>query len=232
MNWRELVCDRLHRTGYDIVRYPLTRYLLEREINVVLDVGANTGQYAQELRELGYMGRIVSFEPLSEAYEKLSMFASADSAMDTMNVAIGRESAEVEINVSGLDCSSSFLQMLPSHIDINEDYAPVAKETAKVITLDSIFQDHVTTGDCAFLKIDTQGFEREVIEGAQDSLANIVGLQVELTLTPLYSDQPLIEDIILVLRDYGFVPVWLQHGFKDPQTQYLKQVDGFFMRQE
>ncbi len=230
MHWREFVSNRMRRIGYDIVRFPLLRYLKSQEVNVVLDVGANTGQYAKELRELGYDDRIVSFEPLSQPFTELSKKAAADPAMEAVHLALGKEEAEIDINVSENTVSSSFLEMLPEHKEIVPSSGTVKTEKVQVKTLDQVFPDHVQNGDNAFLKIDTQGFERDVIEGATEALAQLKGLQVELTLSPLYTDQPLIEDIIALLRPHGMVPVWIEHGFKDPKTQYLKQVDGIFMK--
>lgn len=231
MQWREFVSERMRRIGYDIVRFPTLRYLKSLEVSVVLDVGANSGQYASELRALGYNDRIVSFEPLTQPFKELSKMADEDPAMVAIPLALGKEETNLQINVSENTFSSSFLEMLPVHEEIAPDSVTVATETVQVKTLDAVFSEYVLDADNTFLKIDTQGYECAVIEGAEASLSKLKGLQIELSLTPLYANQPLIEDIITLLRPYGLVPVWIEHGFKDPKTQYLKQVDGIFIRE-
>ena len=84
MQWREFVSERMRRIGYDIVRFPTLRYLKSLEVSVVLDVGANSGQYASELRALGYNDRIVSFEVVLHELLEIGWMVSglyfADSA--------------------------------------------------------------------------------------------------------------------------------------------------------
>src|SRR5690242_19513073 len=87
------------------------------DINLVLDVGANTGQFGQNLRALGYTGHIVSFEPLSGAHRVLVKTASRDKKWSVpQKVAIGGHSGTVEIHVSANSVSSSVLAMLDAHV--------------------------------------------------------------------------------------------------------------------
>ena len=112
---RDFVRTQLRKHGFDVVRYRLNKLLDHYQVDVILDVGANAGQFAKELRATGYVGRIVSFEPLSSAYAMLKTAADADQNWLAVNIGIGSEDTEAEINISGNSYSSSFLEMLPSH---------------------------------------------------------------------------------------------------------------------
>lgn len=121
---RRFVKNTLRRfiraTGYDIVKWhPIAADVAARRrlldgfgIDVILDVGANAGQFAVSLREsMGYRGEIVSFEPLPDAFAHLRSFAVQDPAWEAHNVALGEADGELTLNVSKNRVSSSFLAM-------------------------------------------------------------------------------------------------------------------------
>lgn len=118
---RSLVKRTFRRFGYSLRRFnPLSSeairlgsMLKAHEVNLVFDIGANAGQFAQSLRELGYRGRIVSFEPQSEAREQLERAASVDPLWEVApKAAIGAEDGEIELNLAANSISSSLLPML------------------------------------------------------------------------------------------------------------------------
>src|SRR5437899_12148230 len=110
--------------GYEIVAidpvYPAANRRLimmaHHDVNTVVDVGANTGQYASALRQAGYTEEILSFEPLSEAYAELEKKSRPDPKWRVFHCAIGDENGEAEINVAGNSESSSLLTMLDTQI--------------------------------------------------------------------------------------------------------------------
>lgn len=227
------------RTGFDIIRFnpdshPLARRkkLLESyKIDLVLDVGANTGQFALEMRqELRYAGRIVSFEPLSSAFRGLKENIDQDASWRAFNYALGDHSGQYEINIAGNSYSSSLLDMLPSHEMSAPDSKYVGKETIEVHTLDSIFDSISIGANNIYLKIDTQGFEGQVIKGAINSLPRIGTIQLEISLIPLYEGGVSFEEIYRKLTDYGYVLVSIEPGFSDQSTGQLLQIDGTFHR--
>lgn len=229
----------LHRCGLDLVRFVEDRDLLMRRmrllerhaIDVIVDVGANAGQFAQILRAAGYRGRIVSFEPLPDAYRALQAASSADASWDTVNVALGDHAGEITINVSGNSQSSSVLSMLPSHLGAAPDSGYVGMATVPMTTLSSVIDTYVAPGQNVFVKIDTQGYERQILEGATDRLDRISGFQLELSLTALYEGQALIEELIAYLRRLGFAPASMEPDFWDERSGQLLQADGVFFRQ-
>jgi FkbM family methyltransferase len=234
----EFVRSTLIRFGrVDVTRFvpryhPLARrarLLQTHRIDLVLDVGANAGQYGGELRTLlGYRGRIVSFEPLSSAFALLQKRAAADRLWRVERCALGATSGEMEINIAGNSTSSSFLPML----DVHEKTAPesryVGKERVMCRTLDEIWDEHVSSDDRVFVKLDVQGFEAQVLDGAARSLPKAVGIQVELSLTPLYDGAPTYLDVCRRLEGLGFHIEALETGLVEPASGRLLQVDGIF----
>lgn len=228
----------LRRNGLDLVRYSPASHPLARrarlistyKINVVLDVGANIGQYGSQLRELGYRGRLISFEPLTVAYAELEKVAQVDPAWKTMNVALGNAEGSFVLNISGNSQSSSLCGILKEHEDTAPDSKVIGREMVTVKTLDSLFDTLCSINDQILLKIDTQGFEKHVLEGADRALAYIRTLQIEMSLVPLYRDEILLPQMVEWLARKGFQLVALEPGFSNASTGQLLQVDGLFRR--
>jgi FkbM family methyltransferase len=224
----------LELNGLKIIRYPekdLKRRLQlidSFKINKIFDVGANVGQYSLQMRNLGFKGEIISFEPLKQAFSKLQRAASKDSKWMTQNIALGDQDTETTINVAGNSYSSSILDMLPAHFDSAPQSSYVSKEKIIVKKLDTIIDGYYKEGDRVLLKIDTQGFERNVIEGAKQSLHKICGIQVEMSIVQLYNGEMIFTEMIQSLKEKGFEIFSLENGFSDEKTGKLLQVDGIF----
>ena len=200
-------------------------------INLVLDVGANKGQYATGLRNVGYQGRIVSFEPLSAEFPQLHACAAADGRWQAMNYAVGDIDGTSEINVSGdYTQTSSLLDMLPSAVERRPIWQYTTKEGIEIKRLDSIFDSFCSKEDHVMLKIDTQGDECRVLDGAERSLSAIRLLQLEMSLVPLYEGETLFHEMCPLLQQKGFQLVSIEPGMNDEKTGQLFQVDGIFQR--
>jgi len=185
----------------------LVRALRSRGIDVVLDVGANAGQFARGIRAMGYRGRIVSFEPLSAAFRKLCANRSTYAEWRAVQVALGDEADTRRINVAGNSQSSSFLDMLPRHVDAAPKSAYVGTEEVVVKRLDDVFDEYCAPHERCFLKIDVQGFEEAVLRGADRALERCVGLYLELSFVPLYRGGLTFAEAIerLAARGYALV---------------------------
>lgn len=198
-------------------------------IDTVLDVGANRGQYGKYLREIiGYKGRIISFEPLSSAHGELTKTTMADSSWTARKHALGNKNEKTEINIAGNSYSSSILEMLPSHVKAAPESKYIGKEQIEVITLDSIFEGICSKEQNILLKIDTQGYERFVIEGARNSLPFIDTIQLEMSLIPLYQDELLFDEMYRVLYQRGYRIVSIGPEFFDDETGQVLQVNSLF----
>jgi FkbM family methyltransferase len=137
--------------------------------------------------------------------------------------------SRIEINIAAnKGLSSSIADMLPNHIENAPEAQYVSKEKVPIRKLDSIFDQFLQPGDNVFLKIDTQGYEINVLDGAEKSLPKIKGIQVEMSLVPLYSGEMLFPDMLRHLTGKGYTMFDLGPVFTSPTTGQLLQVDGMF----
>lgn len=205
-----------------------------KDLDCVLDVGANIGQYAKTIRELGYTGKIVSFEPLSSAYSSLKSASSSDPLWHIApRAAIGDKDGEIEIQIAGNSQGSSILNILDAHIEVTPDFAYIDSELVQLRRLDSIANDYFNSFEEAnsiYLKIDVQGFELQVLEGASQLLPKITIVQLEMTLTSLYENQPLWNQILERMEQLGYELYTVLPLFFDMNTGRLLQMDGIFTK--
>lgn len=205
--------------------------LQHHNIDLVLDVGANDGGYGKDLRQAGFAEAILSFEPLIEPHVRLiSTAAKYQNWHVASRMALGAEDGEVEINVAGNSTSSSIMAMEKLHSDAAPTSQYVSKQTTLVKRLDGI--DHELMKSCSrkFLKIDTQGYEKNVLDGSINLLPVIRGIQIEMSLVPLYQGQSLYGELMQRLGAAGF-DLWnVVPGFSDPKSGRLLQMDGIFFR--
>lgn len=197
----------------------------------VLDVGANDGGYATDLRRFGYTERIVSFEPLIEPFRVLRRRASDDPDWVTLPYAIGAESCEVTINVAANDgASSSVLPMLAAHEDAAPSARFVGTQTVTQRPLDALWPEVTQPDDIVFLKVDVQGYERQVLEGVTEHLHQLAGLELELSMVPLYDGGWRYDEALAWASRQGFTIMRLIPGFTDQRTGQMLQADGVFFR--
>jgi FkbM family methyltransferase len=203
--------------------------LARPDLDLVIDVGAHAGEYGGSLREQGYGGPIVSFEPVRSQFERLSAAAAGDSAWECRNRAAGSAAGTATINVSGNDgFSSSLLEMKAAHERAVGDSRYERSEQIQVVSLDEELGDFDRSRRHAYLKVDTQGFEHEVVKGGPGVLAGCRAVELELSLTPLYEGQLLAGEIIELMRQHGFAPTHLEPEFIDPASGELLQLNGLF----
>ncbi len=239
MRIKKLILKMLRSVGYDIVFYRHTHHPLARRkwildaygVNMVLDVGANNGQFGETLREIGYRGKIVSFEPLPEAYGVLKSKADRDDgSWQVRNFALGDREERSTIHVAGNSYSSSILPMLPAHERAEPEARYVRDVGIEIRTLDAIFRPGWRTDGGIYIKIDTQGFEKRVLDGAANSLPFIDTIQLEMSLTPLYEGEMPFEDMYGLIKRKGYRVVAIEPGFADPESGEMLQMDAIFHR--
>lgn len=227
-----VVMRGLARRGLALQRHPgwrRQRLMAEHGVDTVFDVGAARGGYAQELREFGYPGRIVSFEPIAAAYADLERAAAGDANWTSVHSALGSTAGRQTINIATNSDSSSLLPMADEHRSAAPHVDYVGEEEITVSRLDDIAPEHLTDASRPYLKIDTQGFEGEVLAGGAQTLDRCVGLQLELSFVPLYSGGMLVDEAISFAYDHGFRMVAFAPGFAHP-TGAMLQADGVFFR--
>ena len=235
---KKVIKDIFKKKGYEIIKPTLrNNHFLRRmmlfkanKINKVLDVGANIGQYGKLLREIGYEGKIISFEPLQECYNELVNYIKGDNYWEAYNYALGDFDGTSSINIAGNKDSSSLLEMLPSHIKHRPNSKYIGKEKIEIHKLDSIFNDLFNDNDNLFLKIDAQGYEYLILEGAKESLPAIKGIQLEMSLEELYKGEKLMCEMISYLGNKGFKLMSIEPGAVDNVSGQMFQVDGIFFK--
>ena len=191
-------------------------------ISLVIDVGANSGQLGSEIRREGYSGYIYSFEPLIEAHSRLMKRANPDVKWEVHpRCAVGDSVGEVQMNVAGNSYSSSIKEMLPSHSSVAPDSLKIGTHKAEVITLDSMLDFWQKRDGNIYLKIDTQGFEQEVISGATKTLKYVSAVQVELSSVELYKGQALYDYFFDFFNANNFQLYRIIPGFFDPKNGQL-----------
>lgn len=227
------------RVGLDVNRFPqcspdyrVVRLILRSRVDVVLDVGANRGQYGTMLRRFGYRGRIVSFEPLHEPLRTLRRRAAADALWKVFPYALGDRNGTVHVNVAGNGgASSSVLPMLSRHAAACPESRYVDVQEAEQFRLDAIWPQVAGPEERVFLKLDVQGYEGAVLEGAADRVGQCTGLQMEVSCVPLYEGGLLLEDALeIAQRRYGMTLAALVPGFSDNRTGQMLQCDAVFLR--
>jgi FkbM family methyltransferase len=204
----------------------------KQRVDLVFDVGANVGQFAVSIRQAGYVGRIVSFEPQSAAWAKLADACKSDPLWDAApRAAVGRDDGEVTLNISANSCSSSALEMLSTHLAAAPNSAYVASETVPVRRLDTIAASYLSSDSRLLIKMDTQGFEDRVLDGAPETLKKTIGLHMELALAPLYENQCDYEEMLNRMRSQGFIMWSILPTFIDPESGRTLSVDATFFRE-
>ncbi len=239
--FRQEVKRLLRSLGYDVARHTiqnspgaqLQRMLLTLGVNLVLDIGANEGHYGRSLRHWGYAAKIVSFEPLAAAHARLLEATLKDPSWKVADrTALGDTEGQIEMHVAANSASSSILAMLPAHQRAAPHARPVAIETVPIARLDHAAEAYVRDDDVVWVKIDTQGYEAKVLSGAVRMVARAAALQLELSLVPLYDGQPLILEMIDLVRGLGFELHAILPEFVDPESGRTLQVDGIFVRKQ
>ena len=224
--------------GLDISRFPgdhpthqVVQLLRHHGITRVLDVGANDGGYATELRRFGYAGRIVSFEPVSQSFRLLQSHARKDHLWTTLPYAVGAESATVTINIAANNAaSSSVLPMLAAHEAAAPGALIIGAEKVTQRALDDMWPDITQPDDLVFLKADVQGYEHQVLDGIVEHLDRVRGLQLELSLVPLYKGGWTFDEALAWASGHGLELMRLIPGFGDERTGQMMQADGVFFR--
>jgi FkbM family methyltransferase len=238
MKFRSRLRHLVRRIGYDVAPFrPVDcpnvrrRMMLDMyRIDTVIDVGANTGQYGQRLRDAGYPRRIVSFEPLPDAFRQLSERASVDSLWDCEQVALGDGDGDALLHVSRNSVCSSLLPTEKRLLRAEPRSVHTDSTAVPLRRLDSVVQGLVALDGHLWLKLDVQGYERPVLDGASEVLKRIQVVEAELSLVPLYEGQALYREIVEFLISLGFDIIGLERGFTDARTGQVLQVDGVFAR--
>ncbi len=228
--------NSLRKLGYDIITYPpfmlkkKYRFLKDLEIELMLDIGANQGQYAEQLLSFGYNRRIISFEPTEGAFKKLQQKAGLYKLWDVYKLALGDFCGKTKINVSENSLSSSILKPNKYFLSSTPEANIIEQEEIEVVTLDTFFESLTDFHGNTFLKIDAQGFENRILNGAGETLLKLKGLQIELSINPLYEEEVSFNEILERLFRMGFKLFYIENGYKNPLTNEILQIEVYMFK--
>lgn len=165
------------------------------------------------------------------AYCVLQKKSQNDTQWIAINKAIGDKVGGLPIHVSSNSVSSSFLEVTDMHVSAEKSASTIGSQMVEVDTIDNLIDDYSGKNDRVFLKIDVQGFEKNVIAGALNSLDRIGGFQVEISLVPMYKNEALFGEMLNVMNELGYKLASIEPGFSNYDTGHLLQVDGVFLRE-
>jgi FkbM family methyltransferase len=207
--------------------------LRELQINCVLDVGANVGQYGQRLRSAGYEGRIVSFEPLPHIAERLRSAAEDDPDWHVIECALGDTEGKAEMTVvEGRGTTSSLLRAS----DFGKSWSPrlpgIRRQQVEIRRLDGVFDEAVDGLESArvFLKLDTQGYDLQAFAGGGERLTAILGLQSEVSCVPIYEGMARWPEQISAYEAAGFEATGMFPVTRDRKTLRVIEFDMVMIR--
>ena len=198
----------IQKFGLDLHRYrPVPNrlsYLKTFNPETILDIGANVGQFAKEIRQILPEAKIYSFEPIKECFDKLNENMSGDKNFKSFNFALGDKNENSEMHRSVYTPSSSILEMAEAHKTLFPHTIQSRPEQIEIKRLDDV-ANNLKLKEQILIKIDVQGFEDKVIEGGKETFKKARVVLIENSFVELYEDQPLFDNIYSKLKSLGFI---------------------------
>lgn len=199
-------------TGFDVIRQnnnPKNTLLGLRQIpfHTVIDVGANTGQFARYVRGIYPNSRIFCFEPVPAPFAELEQWAaSQNGTVIPFNLAVGESNGETEMFMHEEHVTSSSLLATTGFM---EQCYPFTKEQKSIrikqATLDSALEKFIPEIETDILiKIDVQGYESRVIAGGSNVFAKATACILEINLDALYEGQAEFLELLMMLDQRGY----------------------------
>ncbi len=231
------------KTGLDVIKVSgahtlpnaLKKLINETSIDLVLDIGANEGQFSGSLIDLGFKGKVISLEPVSNAYKVLKEKSSGNKNWSIHQLAAGDKNELLDIKVSKFNVFSSFLER--SNFTKanwgNSDVVTTEKvETVRIIDFIKKL-DLINRKKNIFLKIDVQGYEDKVIEGTLCEEGNIPKdistIMIETSLKRTYENELLHAEIDQLLSSLGFSLAFIYPVTRASDLS-LNQLDCIYIR--
>ena len=206
------------------------RWARNEEVDILFDVGANIGQFAKECRAKGFDGLIYSFEPIISTHRILVRNFTGDKNWHGFQIAL---SDEIGTGVMGVSAnsglSSSFLLPTSLHLENFPEVNYSREELVLKETLDYFIQRKNLDFHNGFLKLDVQGYEEKVLRGVSNNLSRFKFIQVECSISPMYSNEHTIQSILDLLHNSGFKIIDFENGVRS-RDGYLLQMDLLFIR--
>lgn len=216
--------EKLNKVKYD--------WLKNINITSVIDIGASTGGFAKKIRTILPNATIHSFEPLISSYQVLLNALPNDDKFYAYHIAMGDKKGKAKFYENDYSGSSSLLKMTHLH---KEAYPQTKNETeieVDIDTLDNLFFDFSKFNGRILLKMDVQGAEGKVLEGACRLLDSVDIVFTEVSFTELYEKSIQFNEISKVLEKKGFVVFGFENVSQSLINGIFLQADAFFVKKQ
>lgn len=205
--------------------------LQNHDIDTVIDIGANIGQTGENLRKWGYKGDIISVEPLPSLQETLKEKAANDPKWIILpSLALGETNKDIEINISESSDMSSILETSDELLEALPKAKAINNVTIPMKTLDALYKELNLDGKKVFIKMDTQGYEMNILKHGEEALKQATGLRLEMSLFEVYKGETLMADIMMFLKERGFNPHMIWETYFSRKLNRQLQADGVFYK--
>jgi FkbM family methyltransferase len=207
---KELLRRLVNRLGYDLQKINILRSHKERKkklindlfIDLLIDGGANEGQYVEEMRDLGFTGKIISIEPLQEQFNKLKRKANLCTSWTCLNYALSDNEGCSSIFANNISQVSSLLPA--TGIATTTDWKTKETQAVELIKLSSIIANYAPRAERIYLKLDIQGSEKAALDGLEEYIDKIAAIELEVSTLPLYEGETLAPEMLAFLSLKGF----------------------------
>lgn len=226
---------KFRETGL-VTRFPLTsserdfylelRTVLKGTSLVVYDIGAAKGVVSRLLAKLPNISEIHAFEPIPETFEQLVSAVKPYPNIHCHNLALGDEKIDKEMYIASNSDSSSLLQMLSLHKNEFDNISISKKTTVNCVRLDDFVKENKLPLP-NIIKIDVQGFEKNVLKGGESTIKKANYCVLEMSFYALYEDSPIFDDIYCLMKELGFQLIGVSKTLKGKSGEQL-QIDGIF----
>lgn len=230
---KKIIKKTLNFFGLDLRKYRKEidelKWLEHCDIKTVIDAGANTGQFAKEIRERLPKSKIYSFEPINECYEKLVENMKGDGNFQAFNLALGDTNAKSQINKCVYSPSSSLREMAILHEEMFPHTKGGEKQEITIKRLDDVFEKDSLQKNI-LVKIDVQGCEDKVIKGGLKLLSEAKVALIETSFFELYKGQPQFDEMYEMMKGLGFSYRGRIHQKMNPSTGEILFEDAIFIK--
>ncbi|MEP7322776.1 MAG: FkbM family methyltransferase [Saprospiraceae bacterium] len=204
------------------------KFLLNLNIKTILDIGANEGQFAKIIRKALPTAFIYSFEPIPQVFDTLRKNFSGDPYFKAFNLACGKTNEVIEFNKNNFSPSSSILEITSTHTQNYIGTDKTTKISVQVVALDS-FKKEINIIRPYVVKMDTQGYEKYILQGGESVIKNAKVIFIELSYQPIYSEQALFPEIYNQLTQWGFIYHGNLEEGRSPISGEVLVSDGIFI---
>ncbi len=228
--WRQKLLKNLQNNPMDLFSYyNKIAYLEYLDTKMILDVGANCGQYASRIYNAGYQHKIYSFEPVPTVYKVLeNVKNNTEYSWETHPIGFSDKQSCQDIYVPKESACSSFNPHFQNKLLGDIEHS--TRISVNLDTLDHYLKKHTIVPENCHLKIDVENFDKEVLLGAKETLKSVDSLEIESRFIYYSNNQWLAADIITYLNQFDLYPIQFSESITDIGVGCWFGSDMFFIK--